>query len=418
MKKILALAAVAALSAGVSASAANPFSDVSTSDWAYQAVSQLSDQGIVEGYPDGTFKGERNITRYELAQIIARLMAKEDQLNAQQQATINKLATEYAEELSNLGVRVSNLEKKVGNISWSGDARMRYIKSYDVEGKSADGYDGRLRITAHADVNDKTYVEGRFKSEMDFKDTDTATTSVEELMVHHQFNDNVGLTLGRQDFVLGQTGFMYDDEFDGAILSLGGEKATLDVGYGKFYSRPEVAKDVFLARLHGNVSRVGYSAEYYEAKSTDTDVDKYKLLGGGLTIGLTDNVALKGDYYVNTELPKDPKSWTAGLGYDNLNEEKPGTFALNVLYNRVQAGAWMGVSTYDIAPGDLTLPIVGEGSEDVERVPSAEVKYWSVVGDVVLQKNVTLHGEYAFNVKDKAGKKFDNAYVLSLNYKF
>ena len=45
MKKILALAAVAALTAGVSAYAANPFSDVSTDDWAYQAVSDLSDQG-------------------------------------------------------------------------------------------------------------------------------------------------------------------------------------------------------------------------------------------------------------------------------------------------------------------------------------------------------------------------------------
>lgn len=66
MKKILALAALAALS-GISAHAANPFSDVSTSDWAYQAVVDLSDQGIVEGYPDGTFKGEKNITRYEMA---------------------------------------------------------------------------------------------------------------------------------------------------------------------------------------------------------------------------------------------------------------------------------------------------------------------------------------------------------------
>lgn len=61
MKKIMALAAAAALTAGVSALAANPFSDVSTDDWAYQAVSDLSDQGVVEGYPDGTFKGERNI---------------------------------------------------------------------------------------------------------------------------------------------------------------------------------------------------------------------------------------------------------------------------------------------------------------------------------------------------------------------
>ena len=63
MKKILALAAVAALTAGVSAYAANPFSDVTPDDWAFQAVSDLSAQGVVEGYPDGSFKGERNMTR-------------------------------------------------------------------------------------------------------------------------------------------------------------------------------------------------------------------------------------------------------------------------------------------------------------------------------------------------------------------
>ena len=117
MKKILAIAAAAALTAGVSAYAANPFSDVSPDDWAYQAVSDLSDQGVVEGYPDGTFKGERNMTRYELAQVIARLMAREDQLNAEQKATLDKLAGEYADELANLGVRVSNLEKRKWAIS-------------------------------------------------------------------------------------------------------------------------------------------------------------------------------------------------------------------------------------------------------------------------------------------------------------
>ena len=166
MKKILALAAVAALTAGVSAYAANPFSDVTPSDWAYQAVVDLSEQGVVEGYPDGTFKGERNITRYEMAQIIARMLAKEDQLNAEQRATLDKLAGEYADELANLGVRVSNLEKKVGNIYWSGDARMRY---QDKAVDAADGWNGRMRINVKGQVNDSTYVQGRLTSNMDFK---------------------------------------------------------------------------------------------------------------------------------------------------------------------------------------------------------------------------------------------------------
>ncbi len=130
MKKILAMAAAAALTCGVSAYAANPFSDVSAGDWAYQAVTSLSEQGVVEGYPDGTFKGQQNITRYEMAQIIARMLAKEDQYNAEQRAVIDKLAAEYADELNSLGVRVSNLEKKVGNVRFTGDARMRYNQTY------------------------------------------------------------------------------------------------------------------------------------------------------------------------------------------------------------------------------------------------------------------------------------------------
>ena len=55
--------------------AANPFSDVTPDSWAYQAVSQLAAAGIVNGYPDGTFKGQKDITRFEMAQMIAKAMA-------------------------------------------------------------------------------------------------------------------------------------------------------------------------------------------------------------------------------------------------------------------------------------------------------------------------------------------------------
>lgn len=118
---------MAVLALGISASAANPFSDVTPNDWAYQAVVDLSEQGVVVGYPDGTFRGERNITRFEMAQIIARMLANEDQMNAEQRAMLDKLAGEYADELGNLGVRVSNLEKKVGNLSFSGNSRVRLL---------------------------------------------------------------------------------------------------------------------------------------------------------------------------------------------------------------------------------------------------------------------------------------------------
>ena len=409
MKKILAIAAVAALTAGVSAYAANPFSDVSPDDWAYQAVSDLSDQGVVEGYPDGTFKGERNMTRYELAQVIARLMAREDQLNAEQKATLDKLAGEYADELANLGVRVSNLEKKVGNISWSGDARMRWKeKGYNTDGsRKADGWDGRMRINAKAQVNDSTYVRGRFTSNMNFKDDADANTKMDVLFVHHQFGDKVGMNLGRNFLTLGQTGMYYDDFFDGAQLFIGDSKLTLEAGYGRMNTwindYGQKKDDTVYARLYGQTGRIGYDAEYIKTVGA-ADADKKSIWGAGLTVGVTDAVDIFGDFYKNTEPKGDPQMWTAGLGFGHYNLKKPGTFRVAAQYVRNEAGAYFGGSTYTAFPASSLLNV--------------DSKFWLANADVVLAKNIRLHGEYAFNVKTDDSVDYDDLATVSLNYNF
>ena len=409
MKKILAIAAVAALTAGVSAYAANPFSDVSPDDWAYQAVSDLSDQGVVEGYPDGTFKGERNMTRYELAQVIARLMAREDQLNAEQKATLDKLAGEYADELANLGVRVSNLEKKVGNISWFGDARMRWKeKGYNTDGsRKADGWDGRMRINAKAQVNDSTYVRGRFTSNMNFKDNADANTKMDVLFVHHQFGDKVGMNLGRNFLTLGQTGMYYDDFFDGAQLFIGDSKLTLEAGYGRMNTwindYGQKKDDTVYARLYGKTGRIGYDAEYIKTVGA-ADADKKSIWGAGLTVGVTDVVDIFGDFYKNTEPKGDPQMWTAGLGFGHYNLKKPGTFRVAAQYVRNEAGAYFGGSTYTAFPASSLLNV--------------DSKFWLANADVVLAKNIRLHGEYAFNVKTDDSVDYDDLATVSLNYNF
>lgn len=80
MKKSLLVAALTSTfvlgTVGTTFAAENPFSDVPRGHWAYDAVMQLAEDGIVEGYGDSTFRGERTITRYEMAQIIARALAK------------------------------------------------------------------------------------------------------------------------------------------------------------------------------------------------------------------------------------------------------------------------------------------------------------------------------------------------------
>ena len=440
MKKILAIAAAAALTAGVSAFAANPFSDVSTDDWAYQAVSDLSDQGVVEGYPDGTFKGERNITRYELAQIIARLMAKEDQLNAEQRATLDKLAGEYADELANLGVRVSNLEKKVGNIYWSGDARMRYANNDKVskDGTTKDAWDGRIRIAAKAQVNDSTYAYARLRTDMAFKDGATNDTYAEQLFVNHNFGKDFSVRLGRQPIVFGnQGGWLYGNAkgYDGAQAAYNNGKLNLATGFGQF----NVAYDDFSAPLtDANDKAVvtdDNNADFYFARGAyDFDFAKLgvdyiafqdihndglfnktkpELLGVNLNIPVQ-QFNVFGEYWKNTTAPDalEDTAWNAGLGYGKADWKKPGTWNLGVAYNKVGNGVYFGAkSGTGLQVSPLQYLSAANGAK--------KVTFWNAQADVTLQKNVQLHAEYAFDVDAHSDKiSDDDSWTVSLNYKF
>ena len=115
------MAAVLCLTAAPTGfAAANPFSDVPLDSWAYDAVAQLSGDGVINGYGDGTFRGQQPVTRYEMAQIIAKAMARQN-VSAADKAMLDKLSAEFSDELKNLGVRIDDLEKKTDNLKWSGE---------------------------------------------------------------------------------------------------------------------------------------------------------------------------------------------------------------------------------------------------------------------------------------------------------
>ena len=419
MKKILALAAVAALTAGVSAYAANPFSDVTPSDWAYQAVVGLSEQGVVEGYPDGTFKGERNITRYEMAQIIARMLAKEDQLNAEQRATLDKLAGEYADELANLGVRVSNLEKKVGNIYWSGDARMRY---QDKAVDAADGWNGRMRINVKGQVNDSTYVQGRLTSNMDFKTNGDKDNDVvfDQLFANHDFGKAATVRLGRIPVAFGdQGGWLYGDSYgvDGAEATIhAGDKVNLTAGYGRFntsdYGTAITDADAFYARgaFDLNVANVGVDYIKAVGEKNTTDFAGNELIGANLVVPVSD-FRVFGEYWKNTTADDNDTAWNAGIGYGKLNLKKPGSFAIDVAYNNVEQAVYFGGT--GLQTNVLSYLTSAKYAAD-------KVTFWNAIADVTLQKNVYLHGEYAFDVDTEGAlsDKTQDAWTVSLNYKF
>ena len=167
MKNKTPLAVIAALILGAaspSAVSANPFEDVPAGHWAYDAVAQLTADGVIEGYGDGTYRGDREITRYEMAQMVARAMAKNP--SGADKALIDKLAAEFGEELHSLGVRVSALEKKVDNVKWGGRVRYRYKRI------NSDGMDRitsqytTLRLEPEAAIN--AHWTGKARMEYNF----------------------------------------------------------------------------------------------------------------------------------------------------------------------------------------------------------------------------------------------------------
>ena len=431
MKKILALAAVAALTAGVSAYAANPFSDVTPDDWAFQAVSDLSVQGVVEGYPDGSFKGERNMTRYELAQIIARLMAKEDQLNAEQQATLDKLAGEYADELANLGVRVANLEKKVGNISWSGDARMQYQHNLDGAKDHEDSWNGRMRINVQGQVNDQVTVNGRFVTNMYFKnaDEDDGNTTMDRINAKWEPNESTYVTIGRQGVALDQTGTFWDEDgvFDGVAAGWDNGKIGVEAGYGRFKDayKDVIWKDVasteaWYGKLTGHFGDTadlsafylknthGANADGLDPEEVGTKVDAW---GVGTNIALGGDFSLDGDY-VRTSANKGnghAALWTAGLNYGEVDTDKVGSWALGVHYVKAGAGSYLlGNSALDMTD---QLEYGYDAGEDVH--------FWVAKAGVAVQKNVELDAYYNFAAKASGDAEDpDDTWGIELNYAF
>ena len=237
VKKTLVSALTTALVVGAASTtfaAANPFSDVPADHWAYDAVSQLAADGVIEGYGDTTFRGNQNITRYEMAQMIAKAMAKSD-VSAADKALIDKLAAEFSDELNNLGVRVSNLERNADNVKWNGQARYRYwSQRYEQDNgskKKKNTDQLNLRFEPSAEVNKNWHVNARIDAWTNpSKDTDD-TLKIARVWAQGDYK-NFQVKLGKLPFYSTETaGMLLDNQFSGAQVTVGNQlKFTAEAG--------------------------------------------------------------------------------------------------------------------------------------------------------------------------------------------
>lgn len=401
MKKTLLLAMTIAMGITASAYAANPFSDVPAGHWAYDAVNKLAAEGVVEGYPDVTYGGDRLMTRYEMAQIVAKAMAKG--------ANVDKLAAEFAGELDSLGVRVANLEKKSDNVRITGQIRYEYgDRGGDLGSKYGKVAQHRLRsrIFVNGNINEDWSYTGRFENNQSLKNSSgDDTVRLNQAYVSGRLG-GVKLIAGKGDHYTGN-GFVYDDtaEFiraaygkDVQVSAYVGKPVTTasDYGYEKMWG----------GEVSGKIGRLTLAAGYDEFKDAKDSADAYS--GGYVPAKKgTDNGIWNlsanykfGDFtlaatYLDSDIDLrdnskykdvDTNGYVVGLNYKGADKNKPGTWGLFANYYDQGAGTFVAHTMYS---GDWSY-YIDEG-----------FKGYMVGGGVTLAKNMV----YQLHYYDLEGKE-------------
>lgn len=396
MKKTLLLAMTIAMGITASAYAANPFSDVPAGHWAYDAVNKLAAEGVVEGYPDGTYGGDRLMTRYEMAQIVAKAMANG--------ANVDKLAAEFADELDSLGVRVANLEKKADNVRITGQIRYEYgDRSGDLGGKLGKVVKHRLRsrIFVNGNINEDWTYTGRFQNDQNlYNSSGDDTLKLNQAYVTGKLG-GVKVIAGKGDHYLAN-GFLYDDTAEFILATYGKDVQVsayygipTDYGFDKMWGG-EVSGKIGKLSLSAGYDKFqdalneiqGYGVPNSAEKGTDNGIwnlsANYKF--GDFTLAAT---CLDSDIDLrdNSKYKDvDTNGYVVGLNYKGADKNKPGTWGLFANYYDQGAGTFVAHTMY---PGDWSY-YVDEG-----------FKGYMVGGGVTLAKNMV----YQLHYYDLEGKE-------------
>ena len=390
MKKSLVLAMAMALGVTASAYAANPFSDVPAGHWAYDSINKLAAAGVVEGYGDATFGGDKLMTRYEMAQIVAKAMAKG--------ANVDKLAAEFADELDNLGVRVANLEKKADNVKITGELRYHYKD----DGADINGYatELRSRIWVKGQINDDWTYTGMLENIQDLKnDTGDETTKFQRAYVNGKLG-GVAVQAGRYHTKWSE-GNVYDNRFDGVQVAYG-KDVKLVAGYGKAANKDGLtvanstgnnAKDTYYAELSGKVDKLSLAAGYYNFE----DVKEVK--------DVDDTVWTVAANYAFD------KNFKLGAMYLNGDQDKyngdDDGFVVTASYKgakAAQAGSWGLVAKYYDQGFSTYVDHTMNGYADKYADKTEGFKGYSVAANYTFAKNIVGQVEW-YDLEAKEGTK-------------
>ena len=407
MKKSLVLAMAMALGVTASAYAANPFSDVPAGHWAYDAVNKLAAEGVVDGYPDGTYGGDKLMTRYEMAQIVAKAMAKG--------ANVDKLAAEFADELDSLGVRVANLEKKADNVKITGQIRASY-RDVDGDSKSSEGR-LRTRLFVNGAINEDWTYTGRFENSQYYDgDSEQGKKGDDDVKLNWAYVTGkvggIAVTAGRQDFKL-HTGNVVDATFDGVSAAYG--KNVKLTGYvakaadkGEWDNGAlEDGDRMYAVDLSAKLGDIDSYVTYYKADTLNDN----EIWNVGVAVPVVKDLTLKAEYmHGDDQNDGDSNGWVAGLAYKGAKASKVGSWGLYANYYDQPASTYLEHTIDGYATFDFDTVKVVNGKYDVNFTDG--FKGYEVGANVALAKNIVAAVKY-YDLEAREGAGYDEETLWS-----
>lgn len=391
---LLALAFAALSATAFAADGADSFSDVPKDHWSYEALDYLAKNGVIEGYTDGTFQGNRTMSRYEMAAITARAMQASN-LDIGARSVLEKLEKEYGSELATLRAQVEqNTEdirknrEAIERFKVHGFVRTQYDYDKNTDADTLDRSANRFYMDLRLDmkVNDiwtvkaqsetnRHYNNGHLRGENAMNENAQQTWSghdgnFQRIWVEAQ-QDGRWLNLGRAWRGLGFQNVLFGNESDGfqfgipikgtnltasgfwmASTGAGNKESLYGVGlWGAVGQNFDINVAYARSSLGKNESYTSGLIDHYEADPVThrvfpvyRDNDRTNPRSYGYVVSAATNVAKNvrviGDY-VQTDADEQNKSVALRLNYKGTKLDDVGSFGVYARYVRYGANGWL-----------------------------------------------------------------------------
>ena len=391
---LLALAFAALSATAFAADGADSFSDVPKDHWSYEALDYLAKNGVIEGYADGTFQGNRTMSRYEMAAITARAMQASN-LDIGARSVLEKLEKEYGSELATLRAQVEqNTEdirknrEAIERFKVHGFVRTQYDYDKNTDADTLDRSANRFYMDLRLDmkVNDiwtvkaqsetnRHYNNGHLRGENAMNENAQQTWSghdgnFQRIWVEAQ-QDGRWLNLGRAWRGLGFQNVLFGNESDGfqfgipikgtnltasgfwmASTGAGNKESLYGVGlWGAVGHNFDINVAYARSSLGKNETYTSGLIDHYEADPVThrvfpvyRDNDRTNMRSYGYVVSAATNVAknvrLIGDY-VQTDADEQNKSVALRLNYKGTKLDDVGSFGVYARYVRYGANGWL-----------------------------------------------------------------------------